>query len=374
MRVMRVLRVIGAMDRGGAESLLMNIYRNIDRDKLQFDFLVHEAKDCDFDKEIKRLGGGIFHIPRFVGLNPFAYARHCRDFFFQNNDYVAVHVHIGSSAAIVIREAKRYGLYCIAHSHNTNPPLSPFELAFRFFSYPTRKLADYFFACSRQAGIDRYGIEVVEGPNFAVLNNGIELSRYQFDLDSRVSYRDSLGLSSSELAVCHVGRFASQKNHHFLIESFSLFVKENRCAKLFLIGRGPLEPEIEKQAADLGIRDKVVFLGVRDDVPKLLMAMDVFVFPSSYGGLGIAAIEAQATGLPSLLSPELPSMAFYSPYAIRINGLKDPVSLKDQIALVSPRAAELRVDGVEYAKDGGFDIVETAKRLSEFYEQVGGKA
>lgn len=81
MRVMRVLRVIGAMDRGGAESLLMNIYRNIDRDKLQFDFLVHEAKDCDFDKEIKRLGGGIFHIPRFVGLNPFAYARHCRDFF-----------------------------------------------------------------------------------------------------------------------------------------------------------------------------------------------------------------------------------------------------------------------------------------------------
>lgn len=364
---MRVLHVIGAMDRGGAESLLMNIYRNIDRKKIQFDFLVHEDRKCDFDDEIESLGGGLFRIRRFNGMNGIAYRASCGAFFEENHDFAAVHVHIGSCAAMVIREAKKHGLYCIAHSHSKNGPLSPMELAFRFFSYPTRYLADYFLACSRTAGIDRFGLKVAESDRFAVLNNGIEIAKYCFDPAVRQKYRKSFGLLPFERAVCHVGRFVEQKNHRFLIEAFAKACGEDSNLKLFLVGRGPLESAVRAQVGELGIDDRVVFLGVRDDVPSLLMAMDLFVFPSVTEGLGIAAIEAQAVGLPCLLSCELPDMALCAPYAEKVSTLKYPSVWADKIIEISPRSNAVRMDGQDFVRNAGFDVVETAAFLRGLY-------
>lgn len=363
----RVLHVIGAMDRGGAETLIMNVYRNIDRSILQFDFLVHETRECDFDSEIRSLGGSIFSIDRLNGVNTISYIKQCRDFFRTHHNYCAVHVHIGSSACFVIKEAKKFGLFCIAHSHNTNPNLSLLEIGFRLFSYPTRYIADYYLACSREAGVDRFGRAVVTSNRFSVLNNGIDVKRYKFSSKSRSSMRRDLGIAPEQKAICHIGRFSDEKNHEFLLKAFAKCGGGEFDGRLFLIGRGPLRNDMEQLAAELNIRDKVVFLGVRSDIPDLLMAMDLFVFPSKWEGLGIAAIEAQASGLPCILSPALPDMAVCSPYAYKMDSLNSTTVWAERMVDEPIRADLDRVDGVDNVRESGFDIRSTVASLTSLY-------
>lgn len=364
----RVLHVIGAMDRGGAESLLMFIFRNIDKTKFSFDFLVNEERECDYDEEILALGGMIYHIPRFNGANPGQYLHALRQFFARNHNYDVVHVHIGSTAVFVIPEAHRYNIYTIAHSHNTNSPISPSELAFRLISYPTRYLADYYLACSKQAGTDRFGKDVSNSKHFSVLYNGIDLESYKFSSAYRAQYRNELSISSKVKAVCHIGRFEDQKNHLFLIESFYHALKIDPSQELFLIGKGHLENAVRDKADSLNISNKVHLLGIRDDIPELLMAMDMFVFPSKWEGLGIAAIEAQASGLPCLLSPEIPDIAVCTPYANKLNTIALPNIWGASISSIQRRNNDDRVDGVAYVRDAGFDIRNTVKILSVLYE------
>ena len=363
----RVLHVIGAMDRGGAETLIMNVYRNIDRSILQFDFLVHETRECDFDSEIRALGGSIFSIDRLNGINTVSYIKQCRDFFCTHHNYCAVHVHIGSSACFVIKEAKKFGLFCIAHSHNTNPSLSLLEIGFRLFSYPTRYIADYYLACSREAGVDRFGNSVVTSNRFSVLNNGIDVKRYKFSSKTRSSMRRDLGIAPEQKALCHIGRFSDEKNHEFLLTAFSKCGGGDFDGRLFLIGRGPLRNDTEQLAAELNIRDKVVFLGVRSDIPDLLMAMDLFVFPSKWEGLGIAAIEAQASGLPCILSPALPDMAVCSPYAYKMDSLNSTSAWAERMVDEPIRADSDRIDGVNYVGESGFDITCAVGFLTALY-------
>lgn len=363
----RVLHVIGAMDRGGAETLIMNVYRNIDRSILQFDFLVHETRECDFDSEIRALGGSIFSIDRLNGINIVSYIKQCRVFFRTHHNYCAVHVHIGSSACFVIKEAKKFGLFCIAHSHNTNPSLSFLEIGFRLFSYPTRYIADYYLACSREAGVDRFGNSVVTSNRFSVLNNGIDVKRYKFSSKSRFSMRRDLGIAPEQKAICHIGRFSDPKNHEFLLKAFAKCGGGEFDGRLFLIGRGPLRNNMEQLAAELNIRDKVVFLGVRSDIPDLLMAMDLFVFPSKWEGLGIAAIEAQASGLPCILSPALPDMAVCSPYAYKMDSLNSTAAWAERMVDEPIRADSDRIDGVNYVGESGFDITCAAGFLTALY-------
>ena len=363
----RVLHVIGAMDRGGAETLIMNVYRNIDRSILQFDFLVHETRECDFDSEIRSLGGSIFSIDRLNGINTVSYIKQCRDFFRMHHNYCAVHVHIGSSAYFVIKEAKKFGLFCIAHSHNTSPSLSLPEIGFRLFSYPTRYIADYYLACSREAGVDRFGKAVVTSNSFSVLNNGIDVKRYIFSSKSRSSMRRDLGIAPEQKAICHIGRFSEEKNHEFLLRAFAECKSSHFDGVLFLIGRGPLRNNLEQLAAELNIRDKVIFLGVRSDIPDLLMAMDLFVFPSKWEGLGIAAIEAQASGLPCILSPALPDMAVCSPYAYKMDSLNSTTAWAERMIDEPIRADSDRIDGVNYVRESGFDIKRTVDSLTSLY-------
>lgn len=363
----RVLHVIGAMDRGGAETLIMNVYRNIDRSILQFDFLVHETRECDFDSEIRSLGGSIFSIDRLNGINTVSYVKQCRDFFRMHHNYCAVHVHIGSSACFVIKEAKKFGLFCIAHSHNTNPSLSLPEIGFRLFSYPTRYIADYYLACSREAGVDRFGKAVVTSNRFSVLNNGIDVKRYKFSSKLRSSMRRDLGIAPEQKAICHIGRFSDEKNHEFLLKAFAKCGGGEFDGRLFLVGRGPLRNDMEQLAAELNIRDKVVFLGVRSDIPDLLMAMDLFVFPSKWEGLGIAAIEAQASGLPCILSPALPDMAVCSPCAYKMDSLNSTTAWAERMVDEPIRADSDRIDGVNNVRESGFDITCAAGFLSSLY-------
>lgn len=366
----RVLHVIGAMDRGGAETMIMNLYRSIDRDKLQFDFLVHEERECDYDAEIGRLGGKIYRLPRFTGSNLVKYRSLCRRFFDEHPEYPIVHGHIGSSAAIYLSAAREAGRRAVAHSHSQNYTKGLGGLAFSIASYPTRFVADWFFACSEEAGIARFGSRVVRGERFAVLDNGIDLERYRCDESLHRAAKESFGLERRPV-FGHVGRLDPEKNHAFLLEAFASLRHDLPDAVLLLAGRGCLEEDLKRQAQELGIESSARFLGVVDDVPALLRAVDVFAFPSVNEGLAMAAVEAQASGAQCLISDGVPKRAFISEDTVRLPLDAGSEAWASEMWRLYERSKEgERVDRVDEARACGFDVVQTAARLQRFYGRL----
>lgn len=297
-----VLHVIGQMNRGGAESMIMNIYRKIDREKIQFDFVVHTNSICDFDEEIKSLGGNIYSCPRFKGSNIISYIKFWNDFFEQHKEYKIIHGHIGSSAAIYLKIAKKYGLFTIAHSHSAGFDEGVKGIMYRVFSYPTRFIADYFFACSENAGISRYGKKVVNNKSkFSVLNNSIDIDEYAFSEIVRAKKAKELNLEG-KFVIGHVGRFDKAKNQEYLVEVFRIVAQKEKDAILLLVGDGKLKSYIVEKVKNYNLEERVIFTGVRSDVNELMQVMDVFAFPSIYEGLPVTLIEAQAAGLPCIIS------------------------------------------------------------------------
>ena len=183
--MIRILHVIHGMDCGGTENLIMNLYRNMNRDKVQFDFLVHTTKHCFFDDEIFSMGGQIYRAPYYKMYNALQYKKNVSALFGNNPQWSIVHGHLGSCACIYLREARKYGLFTIVHSHAIKfKDITLKELLYRGHALLTRGAADYYMACSKQAGIDRYGKKIANGVHFSVLNNSINSSEYDFNLIS----------------------------------------------------------------------------------------------------------------------------------------------------------------------------------------------
>lgn len=365
---MRVLQVIGVMDRGGAETMVMNLYRAMDRERIQFDFLVHEQREGDYDAEIERLGGRIFRVPRFTGLNAGSYRRSVRALFAEHPEWRVVHGHIGSCAPAYLSEAKRAGAFAIAHSHAQNYVRGLPGLAFNVAAHPVRRVADYFMACSREAGLDRFGGAIVEGERFAIVPNGIDMTRYACDEAAHERAKAELGLSGRPV-VCHTGRLIPVKNHEFLLQMFSQVKRELPDAALLCAGRGELEESLKARACELGLGDAVRFLGVVDDVPRLLRAADAFVFPSVNEGLALSAVEAQASGLPTIVSTGVPELAVVSDRTIRMplaDGAEAWAGACVRMLAAAVRSA--RSDACEQVRAHGFDIADTSMRLAAFYE------
>ena len=365
---MRVLQVIGVMDRGGAETMVMNLYRAMDRDRIQFDFLVHEQREGDYDAEIERLGGRFFRVPRFTGLNAGAYRRSVRALFAEHPEWRVVHGHIGSCAPVYLSEAKQAGAFAIAHSHAQNYVGGLAGLAFNVAAHPVRRVADYFMACSREAGLDRFGGAIVEGERFAIVPNGIDMTRYTCDEVAHEQAKAELGLSGRPV-VCHTGRLIPVKNHEFLLQVFSQVKRELPDAVLLCAGRGELEESLKARADELGLGEAVRFLGVVDDVPRLLRAADSFVFPSVNEGLALSAVEAQASGLPTIVSTGVPELAVVSDRTSRM-----PLSAGAEawagecVRMLHAAADSARSDACEQVRAHGFDIADTSARLAVFYE------
>lgn len=369
--MIRVLHVIRVMDRAGAETFIMNLYRSIDRTKVQFDFLVNVQHEGDYDEEIRSLGGRIFSIPRYNIVNALAYKRACRDFFMSHPEIQIVHGHIGSSAPIYLTEARRAGKYAIAHSHTATPLDSPSHILFKAMCLPVRGRADYYMACSEEAARDRFGRAISSGAASIIVHNGIELSRYNRNERRIRLCKQRLDICDSA-AFGHIGRFASEKNHTFLLSAFARIREQLPNAKLLLAGDGPDRTKVEKQANALGLDDDIIFLGICEDIPDVLCAIDVFLFPSVYEGLGIAFIEAQAAGLECIGSTGIPKMAQITERARRI-----PIESPEQWALEGIEAyqrSQLHTDDQRNTvRASGFDIKETAERMQSFYENaIGG--
>lgn len=363
----RVLHVVGAMDRAGAETMIMNLYRSADRDRVQFDFLVHENRPCDYDEEIRDLGGSIWRVPRFNGANAASYTRACRKVIAASGDPI-VHGHIGSSAAVYLREAKKLGRVAVAHSHAQHYPLSLSECAFRLASYPTRFVADEFLACSRQAGLDRFGSRIVCGDHFHVVPNGIDIDRYRCDGQAHEQAKRALGLGPGPI-VGHIGRLESIKNHDFLFDVVGAMIDAAPGAQLVLYGKGSRAEELRRQACEKGLQDRIHFQGLTEDVPAALRAFDVMVFPSLKEGLAMALIEAQASGMPVVFSEGVPRETGLSGRAIRLP-LEAGAEVWAQAVINVLCKGEDRAQGADIAANAGFDVSRTAAWLTGFYESL----
>lgn len=363
----RILQVIGRMDRGGAETLIMNLYRNVDRSTIQFDFLVHTQEKADYDEEIESLGGKIYRLPCFSGLNYFTYKRACRKHFLAHPEHRIIHGHIGSTAAIYLNEAKKNGRFTIAHSHSKNYNEGIKKFIFSFLSYPTRNIADFFIGCSEQAGIDRFGKTVVQGDSFVVLRNGVEVDKFTCTEEQHRHEKMLFGYDGFPV-FGHVGRFVEVKNHMFLIDVFKEIKKNLPQAKLLLIGRGPLEESVKEYVKKSSLVDDVIFLGLCDDVPTFLKILDIFVFPSISEGLPVSIIEAQAAGLPLITSSGVDKDACLLPTSKRISldeGCK--VWASELTSMYSE--LEERKDVADIIRNKGFDIKSSTNQLLSIYRE-----
>ncbi|HLR52451.1 MAG TPA: glycosyltransferase family 1 protein [Candidatus Avamphibacillus sp.] len=363
----RVLQVFAQMNRGGAETMIMNLYRNIDRSKIQFDFIVHTEEKCDFDDEIYKLGGRIFRVPAYKGKNHINYWKSWRDFFNDHPEYNIIHGHVRSTAAIYLRIAKKYGLTTIAHSHNISSGNGFSALIKNLLQYPIRYVADYLFACSKAAGKWLFGTEACKKSNFHILNNAIDVKDFTFNKEVRKKKRKEFGIED-RFVIGHVGRFHPQKNHDFIVDIFKSIHDRYNNAVLLLVGDGELRQTMERKVNELGLSDQVIFTGVRSDIPELMQTMDLFLFPSLYEGLGIVVVEAQAAGLHCIVSKTIPKEVY-------ITDLVKSISLKQKAEEWADEALKIaefdRLNFRDTVKSSGYDITETTKWVENFYLQVG---
>ena len=359
----RILHVLGSLDRGGTESMLMNYYRHIDREKVQFDFVIHTPNHCDFEDEVLSLGGIIHRVPRFTLINMIQYKRAWKRFFSQHREYQIIHIHHFLIAGIVLPIAAREGISVrIAHSHNTKPPI--FILKERIMWLFHRDLIKYStlrLACSYDAGKYLFGDEP-----FQIFYNAIETDKFQFDEDKRNKIRNEFGFNGKDLVIGHIGSFRTrQKNHSFLIDIFYELSKVRQNVKLLLIGNGGLMNEIKSKVNSLGLTDKCVFAGVREDVPDLLSAMDIFLLPSFFEGLTVVGIEAQASGLPCIFSDTLSNDTCITDLVTKVSLEKDAkywATVVNSVDIGKERASY----HCEVAK-AGYDVNMNIKKLSGFY-------
>lgn len=307
--MIRILHVVSKLSiNSGVMNVIMNYYRHIDRTKIQFDFLYFEERNPDFKDEIKNLGGNIFFVNKPSLKHIYRTYKEFNSFFSNNYaKYTAVHLHEIYLVNFISHFCKKYDIkHLITHAHTTKYSDNPKNaLRNRIMCLGLKHSATDYFACSKAAGEFYYGKEAVESGLVKVIPNAIDLKKYKFNQIIRDKVRKTLNIED-KFVVGHIGRMAPQKNQKFLLKIFAEVRKENDKAVLLMIGDGILRHEIEKEILDLALADSVILLGVRKDIPELLMAMDIFVLPSLFEGLGIAALEAQATGLKCILSDEIP--------------------------------------------------------------------
>lgn len=307
--MVKILQILSTLTKdSGVASFIMNYYRNIDRKKVQFDFLYFEKADKEIIEEIVRLGGKVYFVQKPSLKHIFETYKEFNLIFHDNaNEYIAVHLHEVYLVHFINHFVKKYKIkHLITHAHTTKYSDNPKNaLRNKIMCLGLNKAATDYFACSKAAGEFYYGKEAVANGLVKVIPNAIDLEKYKFNQAIREKFRKSLNIED-KFVVGHIGRMSPQKNQIFLLKVFAEVKKSKNNAVLLMVGDGPLKLEMENEILKLGLADSVILLGVRNDVPNLLMTMDVFVLPSLFEGLGIVAIEAQATGLKCILSEEVP--------------------------------------------------------------------
>lgn len=365
----RVLHIFTILNRGGAESMVMNYYRHMDREKVQFDFLVHRAEIGVFEEEITKLGGKIYRLP---AINPLAPQKYYKQFehFLDQHPYKIIHSHINTFSFYPLKVAKEMGVPVrVAHAHTTTQSLTPkfvikrpteaIKILFKGLNkHAVKRQATHLFSCGKKAGDWLFGKD-----SYEIIPNAIDVSKYVYDKERGATIRAKFKLEN-QFVVGHVGNFTHPKNYPFILKVFKQVKSQHINSKLVLIGGGPMEAEIKDLAKSLAIFDDILFLGIRKNIPDLLQMMDVFIFPSHYEGLPVTLVEAQAAGIKIFAS----------------NAISDEVAMTEDLFFLdltdSPESWANRIlDFCNYYRrdnsiplqEKGYDVVSSSKALEQFY-------
>ena len=391
----RVLHVLGGVGLGGAESRIMDLYRQMDREEIQFDFLVHSSsmdpmhgsfaedkgredpyaqpagsgggrKPEFYDEEIRQLGGHIYVLPKFRVYNYFSYRRAVQDFFAKHHEFRVVQGHMTSTAGIYLPVAKRSGVpVTVAHSRNAGVVKGPKGAATKFFRRNLVKKADYCFACSELAGEDVFGKKAMEQGQVKIIHNAVDAGRFTYDPRKRAQVREKLGLRE-ELVLGHVGRFNYQKNHPYLIDIFAAVCQRRQDAVLLLLGEGSDMDKIREKCRQRGIEDKVRFLGNQKRPEDYYQAMDIFLLPSFFEGLPGVLVEAQAAGLRCFVSDTVTREAQATDLVTYLS-IEQPAGRWAEHILAG--AGYERRSTYRQMKDAGFDVAAQAAGYRLFYQK-----
>ncbi len=359
---LRVLCVFSCLDPGGSETMCMNLYRIIDRSKIQFDFVKHTHDIGAYEEEILSLGGRIFEAPKLSLSNYCQYTKWWRDHLNEHPEHTIIHVHFFTITAAIAPTAHKYNRIVIGHSHasiNNTGIKSCFQ---RFVVRIGGLQVDYALACSNQTAKAMYGKK-----EYHILNNAIDTQRFQYSIDIREKIRCEFSLRD-ETVIGHIGRFMPVKNHRFILNVYKAIRNKQNKTKLMLVGDGSLRVDTEDYARELGIVDDVIFTGVRSDVNELLQAMDCFLFPSLYEGLGLVLVEAQTSGLPCVISDRIPKEAIFINDLVSIMSFEQSTDEWAECILSSLKRK--RCSREDEAKKHGYDIADTARWLEKFYLSI----
>lgn len=393
-KTIRILHVFGKLNVGGAESRIMDLYRNIDRNLIQFDFVVHSAERGFYEDEIESLGGRVFRVPRFKIYNMSSYKKAWREFLTEHKgEFKMIQGHITSCASVYLPIAKECGIdITIAHARSAGVDAGLKGYLTRIMRRNLADKADYLFTCSKSAGVSVFGRKAVDEGRTRFVPNAIDVSGFAFDSEVRNKVRAEIGIEN-RFVIGHVGRFHYAKNHEYLLKIYRDFCEDwyamrtssdeesiftQKTPVLILLGDGDKMPEMKALAIELGISKSVLFLGNHQNISDYYQAMDYFVYPSRYEGLPGTVVEAQASGLPVLMSDSICE-------EVVISDLVSTMSIQDSTdnwaqyiidyieKTFSGEASEeiskllSRIEYNDIVKASGFDIHEQVKEMTEFY-------
>lgn len=374
-KTIKILHVVGGLDRGGIETWIMHILRNIDRDRFRMDFINHTTRNCDYEDEIRKLGCNVFRC--FHHRLPYIYEKNFARAVYKKGPYDVLHSHLHYQNGYILRLANKLGIRIrIAHSHNDYSRGQDKINKYRQQYIDTMKAlinchATAGLAASQEAADSMYSAAWRTDPRWRLLYYGIDTQLFHQKVDSTM-IRAELGIPPGAYVIGHVGRFAKQKNHSFLVGIAAEIFKREPKSHLLLVGEGPLRGEIEQQVKQMGLCNRVTFTGSRSDIPKLMLgAMDVFVLPSLHEGLPVVGIEAQAAGLPIVLSDVVTNeLDLIKPLIKRLSLFQPATAWYD--AIINARQSDTIINqknALQVVEVSSFNIMQSISRLQGVYEQ-----
>lgn len=370
MKEINILHYVGRMDIGGMESMIMSLYRNIDKSQYQFSFAVHTEKEGYFDVEIRELGGQIYSFPP-MRKNPTAYRKKWATFWKEHNrDIDVFQMHTNSLAnCIALQEAKKAGVKIrIVHAHSAYADKGRLQLIndllHKYHRSRIKKYATNLIACSPEAATWLFGSK--NSRNAVMLNNGISYNQFQFCPEWRSNIRNEIN-AGDKIVICQIGHLLNVKNYAFMIKVMEELKKQTSKFIYLIVGDGPLRNQIQEEVKSCGLKDQVIFLGARGDIPQILAGSDIYVMPSLYEGLPLAAIEAQVSGLPCLLSDSIGNSCKVSNRLefLKLNCID---AWKETLISIMNRRAELLDRNIEV--DDRFEIQKTVRQYIEVIESA----
>lgn len=363
--MVRVLQIVDSMDCGGIQSFIMNVFREAKKKGVVFDFLVTVSRKCEYDEEIKNLGGKIYRVPsRREGI--LKNIIELRKFFLSHN-YECVHLHASSPSYIEpLIMSKKFNIpKRVLHSHSSSNVNSLYHRIMSSIYRPKlKKIATDYLACSEEAAKWMYG-KYIPSEDIVIIPNSIPIDDFKFDKNDRDKIRRELGIAN-ELVIGHVGRFVHAKNHEKIVDVFFNYYSRNPESVLLLVGDGVLKKEVKEKVVRLGIEKNVIFTGIRHDIYNLLKAMDIFIMPSYYEGLPVTLVEAQASGLPCVVSDSITK-------EVKVSDLITYISLDSELdEWLNKINIDInfneRVEYNEKIKDTKFQVKNVLENLLKIYE------